>query len=399
MEENFLRRWSEQLNVREEDLQLQYEAAKQEMESHFPNQSTEVIAEKAMMKMKIDYKSQFASSTISFVGILIGSDSIRDPLTKTREMQMSIYNQAKETSDRTGDYSHIQKVLDEKIVRLDGNGLPVPLWSRYKKDGGANKLAGKDISPPEISQIRTVYGVGTSLDKNDAKGFILELKGKMCKQPLPMGKMVRFKAYNRTQLKDNLYLLDTYDTEFISIENSYMQEGIDLLGLPKIILDFFKDYIITWSDINSWMEEKKNNPHKDVIPEKFKYKTLIIDASMCIYQNFEPDQKDRIKINICDTSDDVEGITSLCLMDKSLDDMIDFSKGSKVIVIGRPWIPEKKKEEDNLNFIFMTSGVLAYPDWKISRIDAVKLAPENIITEEPAADNPEKTKIQDFNNL
>lgn len=391
MKTEFLKGWALKLNVTEEKLAEKFELAKKEMKSIFPDQTEETIFEKAKMQIKVDYKRQFLSSAVSFVGIVIGSETPRDPLKIIRKNQLDRYSKAKEQADVTGDQNIVQKEIDNNVIRInEKDGKVIPLWPKFKNNGKPSKVAGNDMPPESESTIQTVYGVGTKLGEDKARGFILELKGDACGQPLKEGKIVSFRALNKTQPSDVTYKLSTNRTEFIETENEYLQEGLNKIGLPGMITSFFKNNVITWEDIKGWVSDKTENLNKDVIPEKFTKGFVILVDSLCVYQNFIVDKKERIKINICSTDDEADDITVLCLANKNLEGSIDFATNSKVITIGRPWLPKPREEDEIPNLLLMASGMFAYSDWKIPRINDVKpLTESNVISpQEP----PTKTE-------
>ena len=379
MDNSFLKEWSVKLGTTEKELDQKFEAAKVEMKEHFPKQSDETIFEKAKMKMKVDHKSQFMSNAVPFVGIIFGSEVARDLWANKRKAQVEIYNTAKEEADKLGDQTIVQKILDAQVVRIDEKtGDIIPLCPKLKKDGQPSKMAGKDIQSPEECFVQKVYGIGTPHGKRKAKGFVLELKGKACNKDMSEGHIVNFKALNNTQEGDKFYILTSNNTDFLQTEDEYLTSGIKKLGgVAKMVESFFADYIVTWEEVNGWLEAKRKNPTKEVVPEKYRMGLMILTDALCIYQNFVPD-KGRIKFNICQKSDNLDDCTVLCLADKSLDKSIDFAMNSSVITIGRPWLPAPKEGKD-VNLIMWMSGMFAFDDWKIPRIyDSQPITKENI---------------------
>ena len=400
MKTDFIPIWAKKLNTTEDELKKKFELAKEEMKSYFPNQSEETIFEKAKMKLKVDYKKRFLSSATSFVGIVISSDKSRDPFAKIKQNQLDRYLKAKEQADQTGDQSLIQKEIDAKVVKIDvKTGEVIPLWPKLKKDGTKSKMAGKEFETEERSQVQTVYGIAAKEGTEDAKGFVLELKGLSCNQELHEGKIVNFRAMNKTQPTDSLLQLTTYATEFVPTESKYFEEGLEKIGLTGMITTFFKDNIATWEDVKNWVMEKTDNPEKETVPEKFSKGIMVLVDSLCVYQNFTPDQKNRIKINICSTDDDADDITVLCLADEKLEKSIDFAHNSKVVAIGRPWLPKPREEDEMPNLLLMTTGMFAYDDWKIPRVEGIMpLKPENVTSsqetkpEEKTEETPQEKK-------
>lgn len=378
--DTFIRNLSINVNVPEETLKSQLTTALSEMQSQFPTQAINIIKFKALMKLKVDYKRRLVGKADPFIGIIIGADSARDPLTNLRDSQLQRYVTAKQQSDIAGDPTILEKEFTAEVIKLDiDSGQIIPLWPKFKKDGSPNKLAGTPMPNKEDSLIRVVYGIATPADKKEAKGFVLELRGKSCDSKLFIGEAVSFTAINKTQPTDTTYQLSSSYTEFLPCKNDYLQEGINKFGVAGLAEKMFKDCIMTWTDINNWIAEKKANPQSDPVPEKFKRGLAILPESMCVYQNLSPDAKGRIKINLCSVSESWEDTTVMCLAEKSLANSIDFAQNSKVLVAGRPWIPTPEKAEDNINMVMMTSGIFAYPGWRIPRVDTKPLAPDNVM--------------------
>ena len=383
MDTKFLESWSTKLNVSAKKLKDDFEKAKQEMQSLFPSQKEEIIFEKAKLKLKVDYKRSFMSSAVPFVGIVVANESPRDPLVNIRAKQLEIYEKAKQKSAETGDAKIVDNIVKRGIVRI-AEGVVIPLWPKLKKDGQPNKLAGKDLPQPADSQMQVVYGIGTPFGKEEPKGFVLELRGRACNQEFYKGKIVSFKAIDKSEKNSAIYKLSTNQTDFIETEDKHMQEGINKLGITGLVEHFFKNKIATWQEMNDWVIQKKNNPQANPIPEKYN-DIMVIPQSMCVYQNFNTDAKGRIKISLCGISDDIQDITMLCLADASLEKSIDFAQNSKVVAIGRPWLPPAN-DRGEVTMILMTSGMYAYPDWKVPRVNAKKVGEKEILQEEkPAA--------------
>jgi len=402
MDETFLEEWSTKLNVPVEKLKQEFELAKGEMQSHFPNQAPEALFEKAKFKLKVQYKRAFMSNAIPLVGIVIASDAPRDMWGNIRAKQMARYEKAKDEALKTGDESILQAEFDNKVVRLaevekDGQMVEViiPLCPRNKSNGEPSKVAGNDIPETEDSQTQLVYGICTPVGKTEARGFILELRGQACNQELHEGKIVNFKALKRafeTDKPKEPYNLYTNATEFIPTDDAYIKEGLEKLGgINGMITHFFSNNIATWADVNAWFKAKKEDPKCEPIPEKFSNNIMILPDSLCQYQNFQADAKNRIKLNICGMGDDVEDVTILCLADKKLDASIDFAQDSKVIALGRPFLPPPK-EDGSMVFMLMTSGMFAYPDWKIPRVDVEKLSEKELMQKAPPLQKPVEEK-------
>lgn len=386
---DFIKNLSVKLNVPVDKLQQQFEEAKEEMRCHFPNQSEEIIIQKAKLKLKVDHKRKFLSSAIPFVGIIIASDAIRDPIANIRNKQIERYIKAKESSEKNGDASIMQEVFDNGIVRLDENTQKIiPLWPKLKTNGEPNKLAGKDLPPTEESQMQTIYGIGMAVGSEEAKAFTLELRGDACNAPLHVGKIVNFRAINRTPEGSNILELSTNNTEFIPGDNEKLQEGINKMGITGLLSHFYKDRIASWDEVKQWITEKLENPSAEPIPKKYTdfNKFMILPESLCVYQNFTPDQKDRIKINVCNTADEFDDLTVLCLAPKSLDESIDFAHNSKVAVVGRPWIPDID-ENGQTRLIIMTSGMFAYNGWKVPRVETQEINQEQL-NQKPKTEKP-----------
>ncbi len=377
MDEKFLGEWATKLNIKEEDLKKQFEDAKAEMQSHFPNQAPETIFEKAKMKLKVDHKRQFMSREVSFVGIVIGAGNPKDNLVKIRATQVDTYNEAKKQEAKTGDSTTVKKILDNKVVQIEEDGSITPLWPKFKKDGSPNKLAGTEMPTPKEWQSQNVFIVGTPFEKTEVKGIILELKGEICNQEMHQGQIVTFKGINKTQEGSTVYNLTSNRTEFLKTESEYLQEGLNKFGITGLISKFFADYIVDWSTVKEWIAALKKDPKSFPIPEKNRWDLMVLLDGMCIDLNLTPNAKGNVKANVCGTSDDLEDLTGLCIMPKRLDPTIDFAANSKVVTLGTPWLPIDK-DTGEINFNIMTVGMYAYPDWKIPRVDTKKLSEKEL---------------------
>lgn len=390
---SFVKEWAVELNMSEEQVQKKFDAALKEMQSMFPKQDAETLALKAKFKVKVDHKRLSMSSELPFVGVVLASDEPRDTFVTVRNDQLAKYQAAKEEATKTGDDEILQNCLKNKYVRLEkdenGNEKVIPLWPKTKRDGTPSKVAGKDMPTSEESMSRTVYGFCTPAGKQETKGFILELKGEAYKNDLHEGSVVSFKSLDKSEEGSSLYSLQSYRTEFIPTEDAHMQEGLTKLGLHGIVKKFFGDRFVTWDMINEWVAKKKDNPKDEVVPDKFRNGLTVIPESLCVYQNFSPDAKDRIKLHLTGMTDNVDDTTIRCLIDKRFDKVIDFAVNSKVLALGRLWIPAPQKEGQEVGVMLWTSGVFAYSDWKIPRVDIKKMSEKELMqNSKPAQQEP-----------
>ena len=404
MNTNFLKEWAIKLNVEANILAQNFDDALKEMENFFPDQSEETIFEKAKMKLKADYKRKFLTSAVPFIGMVIGATNISDNMEKTRNKQFEIYLKAKDESEKQGDKTILDKVFTNKIVKINEETKEIePLWPKYKTDGTLSKVYGKPIPPTEETQSKMVFGVAVKGDSEIVQAFKLTLKGQSCNADLKLGKVTSFKAIDKSEKTDTMFTLETNRTDFISCKHEKIDSGLQRVGITGIIKTFFKDCITNWTDIKRWVKEKNDNPLNKPIPKKFTgFNSMMVIPAMCIYQNFTPDSNGRIKIILSDTNaDDLDDTNVLCLLDKSLDKTIDFSIDSKVMVIGKPWLPTPKDDKPS-NFIFLTSAIFAFPDWKIPRVQNVKpITPENLsskaeIIKPVETEKPVETKQEEF---
>jgi hypothetical protein len=393
MDTNFLKDWAVKLNVKENILTQNFNDALKEMKNVFPNQSEETIFEKAKMKIKSDYKRKFLTSAIPFIGVVLGNTSVSDNMEGTRNKQLEIYIKAKEESEKSGDATILQKVFDNNIVKLDeSTGKIIPLWPKNKKDGTLSKVAGKPMPTSEDSQSQLVFGIATIDGTDDIKPFKLTLKGKACNPDFKTGKIVSFKALNKSEKGSTFFTLDTNQTDFIETTHEKIQAGIDKVGIVGVINSFFKDYLVSWDDIKSWINQKKENPESNPLPKKFSgFDGIMMIPAMCVYQNFTADSNDRIKMVISSTTlDDLDDATILCLIDKKLDKNIDFAVDSKIIAIGKPWLP-KAGEDGQVRMMLLTSAMYSFPDWRVPRIENVKeITPANLSSEAKIVKTEEK---------
>jgi hypothetical protein len=396
MDTQFLKEWAIKLNVKEEVLTQNFNDAQKEMKSFFPNQSEEIIFEKAKMKIKSDYKRKFLTSAVPFIGIVLGATAVSDNMEGTRNKQFEIYLKAKEESEKTGDATILQRVFDNKIVELDEEtGKIIPLWPKNKTDGTPSKVAGKPIPTSEESQSQLVFGIAAINESDDIKPFKLTLKGSGCNPEFNIGKVVSFKALNKTEKGETTFTLQTNKTDFIEATHEKLQAVVDKIGVTGLINGFFKDYLVSWNDIKQWIEEKKENPKSNPIPKRFSgFDGIMMIPAMCVYQNFVPDNNNRIKMTITSTDlDDLDDANILCLLDKNLDKNIDFAIDSKIIAIGKPWLPEAR-EDGQIRMMLLTSAMYAFPDWKMPRIKNVKeITPENLSSEAIIKKSEEKPNL------
>ena len=402
MDKNFIETWAKKLNITPDVLDTQFNTAIQEMKSIFPNNTEEQIFEKAKLKIKTDYKLRFLSNAVTFAGIIIGNETPRDPMERIRNHQIELYEKAVELTKQDGDETHVKEIIDKKIVRVGENNNVIPLWPKLKSNGEPSKVAGNDMPKPEESMIKMVYAIGTPEGKEEPKGIFLELRGKAVLEKFSKGSLVSFRALNKTTEGSNAYELTTNQTEFIPSNNTFMTDGVKQFGVTGLIEKFFKDKIVSWQEINQWITEKRTNTQSEPVPDKYR-NLMIIPESLCVYQNFNPDNKGRIKINICNaSSDEIDDETVLCLADKSLVDSIDYAQNSKIVVIGRPWLPAPREDGD-VTLIFMTSGTFAYSDWKVPMVDMTPVSEKDIspvkkvvqTSDEVVSETPEKIVDQE----
>ncbi|MFW6246656.1 MAG: hypothetical protein ACOC22_00575 [bacterium] len=385
--DEFIKKNSEKLKISEEKLREDFEKAKQEIEKDFGNQPEDVKLEKAKMKLKIMYKNVATSNTESFVGVIVAVDAPRDQWEYIRNQQMNVYRKALEEAQKTGDETKVNMMFEKQVVGKDENGNIYPMWPKMKKDGTPSKMAGKPIPSPEESIIQSVYGIAVKENDSSPKGFVLELRNEACDKELPVGKVVTFRAFDRTKDESELFDLVSSKTDFLEKESEFFNEGLNKLGLAGMVERYFANYIVNWDTINAWVKKRLANPDENPIEEPNKLQ--VIPNSLCVYQNFAPNEKGNIKMNICSISDDIsdDDTTALCIANENFSKYIDFGPESKIIVMGRLWIPVPKEDQNDVDPVVKMSGAIAYDNWKVPRNDTAKEVTEDDVvttkTEEP----------------
>lgn len=365
-----------------------YNESKEFVDKQFSSLSDEQKEIKTLSITASKFKTNMGNNTNDYKGIVLGVSGIIDSNKYQRDNQLKLYNQTKAKAEQAGDMSMLDDLYG-KVVNVDNDGNVTALFPYLKNDGNVSAMAGKEI-PNEIdSQIRKVYGVAYTEGKNpeeDIKVFNLSLKGKALNNIPPMGKIVSFKGGGK-EYKDE-FQLNSSVTDFVEVEDEYLQKGINEVGIDGIFNQFFENHIVTYDDIQEWVNNFKDNKEENAVPKEFRG-YVVIDSNNCMSQNFEPNDKGKCNMMFCDDNFNMDNnVTIISGVFPEIAEKIEFASNSTCTILGQLSI-----FGDDEPMVYMTLfGAVPKEGMYVPRIKADPIADEEEkpVTTETKSEEPDK---------
>lgn len=357
---------SEKLKISEDILEKELEIIKE----RFKGQSEEVIREKALLILKAKYKKRILSSALEFKGIIIATEKPRDMWRNHRKERLGKFieaiNKGTEAIDElitqeiiatvrppTEIYTEFVKKEDDKkedyIIDLFKNEIVYPLNPKKNSNGEKSKVAGKKMTSEENAMIQNVYGFCYEANKSkeneqEIVPFVMSISGKACKEIFPKT-AIKFDAV-RKKAEGKLLSLKSYDLRLKKIEDKKIKEISN--EMVELIKNTFSENLVTFEDIKKWTEEEK-------VPKEISNKNFVIIDTVQIIDAVLMDEQ--LKGNAGSASIEDLGETDFYYLAGKIKQ--NFVEGSKVLMIGRPWMP-KPEEGDKARLILFASGIFPY---------------------------------------
>lgn len=377
--------------VAEDKVVEMFNESKKFIDEQFKNLSAEDKENRIYSMTANKFKNNIGSNTKEYKGIVFAVGDIIDSNRYNRYSQSKLYNETKLKVEETGDIVELENLYNVVVkakeivdsegntkleVELDEKGEPIYLYPYYKADGSVSKLAGKPLPNVKDSEVREVFGIGYSEDSNpdeDTKLFKLQLKGKAINNIPKFGKIVSFTSGGREY--NGTYQLNSSITDFVEIEDEYLQQGLDKVGIEGVINNFAENNNITYNTIQEWVNKYKEEPSNTIIPKELKYSYVIINDSMCMTQNFEPNDKGKCTMTFCDDNFNLDNnITIISSTMPEIADKIDFASNSTCTIIGQMSIFGKEGEEPTVYLNLM--GAIGKKDLFVPRVEVQPIGEE-----------------------
>lgn len=393
MESKILKQIAEHVKVSEDKVVETFNESIKFVNEQFANADDKTKQNKALLMTVNKFKTNLGGNTNNYKGIVLGVSGIQDSNNYQRRNQLELYNSTLKKAEESGDSSIVDELIS-KVVNLDNEGNPIPLFPFLKNNGEKSAMAGKVIPNEEESQIRNVVGMAYVEGQNaeeDLRPFSLTIRGKALNNIPSFGKIVSFKAGGK--IYNESYQLNSSVTDFVETEDVYLQEGLDNVGLDSMIEKIFINKIVTYETIEKWVEEFKENPNESPIPKELKYSYVVINNCNCITQNFEPNEKGKVSMTFCSDEFSMnDQVTLITGTTPEIAEKIEFTSNSTCSVIGQLSIFGTDEP-----MVYVTLfGAIGKKGMFIPRVFDAKPLPETTeeVKSEPVKEVKEETEVK-----
>ncbi|NCD06451.1 MAG: hypothetical protein EOL97_10050 [Spirochaetia bacterium] len=354
------------------------------VEKQFPRLAGDDKENKILSMTSTSFKTNIGGNSSTYKGIVFGVTEITDSNQYQRDSQLKLYQMTKEKAEAMGDMTMLDELYG-KVVNKDNNGNIVALFPYLKNNGEVSAMAGKEIPNAEDSRIRKVYGVCYEDGKNpeeNIKVFNLTIKGKALNNIPVFGKIVTFQAGGKEYQGE--YQLNSSVTDFVEVEDKYLQEGINAVGADGVLLQFFDRHKIEYSDIVNWKEAYNTDRDNFSIPKEY-YSYVVISGNNCMTQNFQPNAKGKCSMTFCNEQFGEDDITLIAGMLPEIADKIEFASNSTCTLLGKLSI----FGDEGMPYLTLY-GAIPKRDAFISRVNALPIEDdeETPMVEEKVEEKP-----------
>tara|TARA_Y100000310_G_scaffold267782_1_gene280006 strand:- start:29161 stop:30369 length:1209 start_codon:yes stop_codon:yes gene_type:complete len=363
MDEKIFDEWNKKINIEVGKLRDDFKTNYEMLKKALPKDSEEMLEKKALNKLRADYKRKLYSNATHWEGFVLSYGQKRDMNINIRKQLLDRYNEALKTNS-------MEEMIKEKVIRLeekDGKKIPIFLQPKLKTDGTPSKIAGRDLTSEEDSYMQNVYGVclpqievKEGMEKPKPKPFSLSLQGKTCKDNIPLLTPISFVGIDKSQQGENMYNISSNDTDFIPAQNESLKKALEGDSI-QLIEKMFNNFTTRQSKFIEWINNNK-------IPPNFTNLTVVKEANLISYSEARGSKT----LIIDDEESPVEErTTTVCKVKEDVN--IDFAEGSKVLVVGRPWLAPPGGSNPTPNVIMLDCMVLPYKDWIIPKVEVKQL--------------------------
>ena len=338
---------------------------------------------KALLIAVNTFKASSGGSSNNFKGIVLGVTDLQDDNKYKRDSQLKVYLDIKKQAEENGDMSVLESIYnkvvkaEDNVMLTDDKGLPILLHPYLKNDNTVSAMAGKAIPTTEESLVRTVYGMAYAEGTNpeeDLKTFSMKIRGKALNNIAVFGKPVSFQAGSRIYKEE--YQLNSGVTDFIEIEDEYLQNGLDNVGIDGMVEKIMGNKIVTYDKLGEWIEQYKVQMSNDIIPRDLKFSFVVIPNVNCMSQNFNVNDKGKINMIFCNDKFDINNTFDIITGTKpEIGEKVEFAQNSSCSIIGQLSIfGEQESPVAYLNLF----GAIGKKGLTVPRIDAKPLGVEAV---------------------
>jgi len=334
-----LKKWSEKFGMSEEEMLKSFDDMVEKVKQQHPTMEAKTAEQRARHLLYVKNKGLLRSPAVPFEGIILGVTSKADRMDRKRREARQLYE------------INPDKAIAEGLTDADG----VVLDDRPNLGSRTNPNYGKKLQP---FIARTVIGVGKPKKEGAVKLFMLTLTNVQADFEPPLGEPVHFRAIVKDQSDDNKWFLGSsttmrgFEPGPVSFIDSWSPEKI--FGLLDGAPDVFK---VGLDGLIDWVKANENDLNRVCIVEG--------DAA---FVGSEPTATGNFMLVLEEADADMEeGVTGF--VDPILEPTLDFGRGSRVIVIGRPSIGVNPRTQNEAPTISVY-GVWARPEFKVSKEEA-----------------------------
>lgn len=380
---------SKKINIPFEQMSEEYLKVYNEIKANFGEDN---IEERARLKFQGNYKKKLLSNAQVYSGVILSFEKPKDVWWKHRDEYIqkgldALAQQNKQAFEEafvngyvTSEEKTWEQIFDEFantndkvnfIKNLVNKRILVPICPAMKADGTMSKMAGKPMPPIEQSTNQKVYGVCVLENSNEPPSrFLLTLSNNAVKKSIPIGKPVSFRATNKSN-DNGILVLSSFDTEFIPSTNEGLINAFNKFGILAMAKKFFPEFIYNIGEITKWNKERK-------IPNTNTYdKFYIFEGAYVVQMNTVASEKGSIRIVVEDVNAGIDDKPVNAMLPDGSD--LNFTEGSKVAVIGNPWLPKPKAGQngDSSISIFATA-IIPLPGNSLNEMTKGEMNTKNV---------------------
>jgi len=364
--ESYINKYSEKLGFSVDEVRKDYEELLTEEKEIHTTLTEEEQKTRALQRLSVKYKRLLRSPAIGFEGIVMGLGDVVDTVARIRENAIKMFKE------------NPQQAIANGLTDDEGN----PLDTRETfSSGKPNPSYGKPL--PEHNYLRNIFGVCNRIGESEPKFFTMTINGEVAKtKDIPLFTPVKFRANDKSEESSSTFTLTH------SVFTKFEKSDINLPSIREIVSKFIG--ITNLADLQQYHTQHKDDYNRIVAIEG--------DVSMLF---LEPTATGSRRMIIEDGSkllEDLESPGITCWIPAEMD--IDFSEGSKVIVVGRTTQGLKRDDngqqtEELGDVMLNVYGIYCYPEFKINppiKEITQENIPENVVEETPKVDTPQETK-------
>jgi len=301
-----------------------------EQTKKLPDLSEEERIERAITKVRGEYKQQLRSPAQFYEGVVLAVAEPFDMVGYQRRQAMAAWKEDKE------------KAIADGICDAEGR----PLDTKEMFGSRPNRNFGQPL--PEHRYLTNLFGVCRKQGKEDWKRFSMTLGENLALMEVPQNVPVTFRANEPdSQPDDGSLKLNPYaGLEFKKLD----AEGMDLKGL--FAGDLLKSYRVDLNDLQSAHARLQGDPNN-------RNRMVLVEGDVQ-YINIGGERNGMLVLEDSSLSLDDDGIT--VWVPNHLEKMMNFGAGSRVFLLGSTL---EMQRDDGVRYALNGMGVYADPKYRM----------------------------------